>query len=128
VPYDPNHSRVGWYIGSYLSRFIVLGEERNDDPERKFTAWENTVLVQAESLDEAFDKIVAIGNDHAEPYKNGLDQEVQWAFEGVSELLPVYDAIEDGCEVMWAEYTKKLKTSGVAPAPKRDYAERIRGL
>jgi len=45
MAYDPNHSPVGWYIGSYLLRFVVLGEERNDDPERKFLVWENTVLV-----------------------------------------------------------------------------------
>ena len=109
MPYDPNHSPVGWYIGSYLSRFIVLGEERNDDQERRFTVWVNTVLVQAENLEEAHDKVVAIGKEHAEPYKNGRSQDVQWAFEGLSDLLPVYEKIEDGCEVMWAEYTKKLK-------------------
>jgi hypothetical protein len=109
VPWDPNHSPVGWYIGSYLARFVVLGEERNDDPERKFHVWENTVLVQAENLDEAYDKVVAVGKNHGAPYKNGLGQDVQWVFEGVSDLLPVYDKIEDGCEVMWAEYRKKLK-------------------
>jgi hypothetical protein len=110
VPYDPNHSPVGWYIGSYQLRFIVLGEERNEDPERKFTVWENTVLVQAQSLDEAYDKVVAIGESH-KPYKGGKPPgvDVQWLFEGVSELLAVHEKIEDGCEVMWAEYTKKLK-------------------
>jgi hypothetical protein len=34
---------------------------------------------------------------------------VQWLFEGISDLLPIYEKIEDGCEVMRAEYTKKLK-------------------
>jgi len=109
VAYDPNHSPVEWYIGSYLSRFVVLGEDQNDDPERKFLVWENTVLVKADDFDEAYDKIVAIGRQHGEPYKNGLGQDAQWAFEGVSELLPIYEKIEDGCEVMWTEYTKKLK-------------------
>jgi hypothetical protein len=109
VAWDPNHSPVGWYIGSYLARFIVLGEERNDDPERRFTVWENTVVVQAENLGEAYDKIAAIGVEHGEPYKNGRDEDVQWAFEGVQDVLPIYDEIKDGCEVMWAEYTKKLK-------------------
>jgi len=106
---DPNHSPVGWYIGSYLARFVLLAEEGNDDPERKFKVWENTVLVQASNLDEAYYKIVEIGNEHAEPYQNALGEHVQWVFEGVLNLLPVYEEIEDGCEVMWAEYTKKLK-------------------
>lgn len=107
--YDPNHSRIGWYIGSYLLRFVVLEEERNDDPERKFTVWENTVLVRAETFEEAYDKVVAIGEAHAEPYENGLGQDVRWTFEGISDLLPIYEKLEDGCEVMWASYTKKLK-------------------
>lgn len=109
MPYDPNHSPVGWYIGSYFLRFVALGEDRNDDPERKFLVWENTVLVKAESLDEAYDKVVAIGegHTHTKPNKGGVA--MQWFFEGVCDLLPVYDEIEDGCEVMWAEYTKKLK-------------------
>jgi hypothetical protein len=109
VAYDPNHSPVGWYIGSYFLRFIVIGEDRNDDPERKFTVWENTVLVKADNLDEAYDKVVAIGREHAEPYKNGLGEDVRWAFEGVADLLPVYEKLEDGCEVMWGEKKRKLK-------------------
>jgi hypothetical protein len=110
VAYDPNHSPVGWYIESYLLRLIELDEEGNDDPERGFTVWENTVLIKAENVDEAYDKVVAIGQSH-KPYKGGEPPgvDVQWLFEGVSELLPVYEKIEDGCEVMWAEYTKKLK-------------------
>jgi hypothetical protein len=109
VAYDPNHSSVGWYIGSYLLRFVVLGEARNDDPERKFSVWENTVVVQAESLDKAYDKVAAIANEHERHYQNAHGEEVQWVFEGLSELLPIYDKLEDGCEVMWAPYTKKLK-------------------
>jgi hypothetical protein len=35
---------------------------------------------------------------------------VQWIFEGVTEVLPVYEEIEDGAEIMWAEYSRKLKT------------------
>jgi hypothetical protein len=67
-------------------------------------------LVKAENLDEAYDKVVAIGQSH-KPYKAakppGID--VQWLFEGISDLLPIYEKIEDGCEVMRAEYTKKAQ-------------------
>jgi len=37
----------------------------------------------------------------------GVD--VQWVFEGVTEILPIYEEIDDGCEIIWSEYTKKLK-------------------
>jgi hypothetical protein len=60
TPYGPNLSPVGWYVGSYLLRFIVLSETGNDDPECRFLVWENTVLVKAANLDEAYDKVVTL--------------------------------------------------------------------
>ncbi len=35
---------------------------------------------------------------------------VQWVFEGITELLPIYEKLGDGSEIMWAEHApKKLK-------------------
>jgi hypothetical protein len=111
MAYDPNLSPVGWYIASYLLRSVELADQRNDDPERRFCTWENTILIKATDLDEAYDKVVAVAHSAAKPYKGGPPPGagVQWEFEGVSELLPIYEEIEDGAEVMWAEYTRKLK-------------------
>ncbi|MBV9636660.1 MAG: DUF4288 domain-containing protein [Methylobacteriaceae bacterium] len=111
MSWDKNRSPVGWYVGSYMIRFIELAEEGNDDPERIFTVWENTVLVRATSIDEAFEKIERIGRSETEPYKGGPPPgvDVQWLFEGVTEVLPVYEEIEDGVEIMWAEWRRKLK-------------------
>jgi len=108
---DKSISPFGWYIGSYLLRFVELEQENNDDPESRFTAWENTVIVQAANLDEAYDKILKIGKSQSEPYKGGLEEvPVQWVFEGITELLPIYEALQDGAEVMWKEHKpKKLK-------------------
>lgn len=106
-----NIAPYGWYVGSYLLRFIALAEEGNDDPERRFLSWENTVLVRASDLDEAYDKIVKIGMDNTEPYKGGPGGiDVQWVFEGVTEILPIYEEIEDGSEIIWAKHKpRKLK-------------------
>ena len=63
--------------------------------------WENTVIVKALILSEAHDKVTSIGNEHTAPYKGGLEGiDVQWQFEGVIELLPVYEEPEDGGELM----------------------------
>ncbi|MBI1424762.1 MAG: DUF4288 domain-containing protein [Gammaproteobacteria bacterium] len=108
--YDNTKSPVGWYVGTYQLRFIELGQSDNENPEGEFLTWENTVLVKAATLEEAYDKVVATGMKETEPYKggpNGVD--VQWLFEGVIELLPIFEEIEDGAEIMWAERTKKLK-------------------
>lgn len=124
--HDSNVSPVGWYGGKYQLRFVELQDARNDALERKFLVWENTVLVQAASHDEAYDKVVAIGREHTEPYKGGPDGgvDVQCLFEGVLELLPVYEDIGDGSEIMWAERTRTLKTIRRASRTKSQFHQR----
>jgi len=98
-------SPVGWYVGSYVIRFIELEEAGNDDPEREFIVWENTVIVRAANLDEAYRKVVAVAESTTKPYRGGLEGvPVQWVFEGITELLPIFDELEDGAEIMWTEH------------------------
>lgn len=108
---DKNKSPVGWCVASYLLRFVELDRQDVDDPEARFYSWENTILIKADDLDEAYDKTVHIAEEATEPYKGGPDAvDVQWQFAGVTQLLPVYEALEDGCEIMWAEHApRKLK-------------------
>jgi hypothetical protein len=97
-------SPVGWYVGSYLLRFVELDEPGNEDPDARFMAWENTVIVRARDLDEAFRKIELVGMQGTEPYQGGPEGvPVRWIFEGITELLPIYEPLEDGAEIMWEE-------------------------
>ncbi len=99
------HFPVGWYVGSYLLRFIEMDAAGNDDINGEFLAWENTIIVQAGSLDEAYGKIVSLAGRETIPYKGGMEAvPVQWMFEGVTELLPIYEPLEDGAESMWAKH------------------------
>jgi hypothetical protein len=103
-------SPVDWYVGTYQLRFIELSDRRKNDPKRRFLCWENTVLVKARNIREAHRKVVKVGEAHSKPYKGGPDAvDVQWLFEGVIDLLPVYEEIEDGSEIMWAERTRTLE-------------------
>ena len=122
---NKNVAPYGWYVGAYLLRFIELTEVGNDDPEKRFLSWENTVLVKAKDLDEAYDKIVKLGMESTNPYKGGPDGvDVQWVFEGVTEILPIYDEIEDGCEIMWAEREpRKLKNLRKMVRSKGEFAQ-----
>ena len=108
---DKNISPVGWYVGSYLIRFIELEHEGNDDLEERFLSWENTIIVSADSFDEAYDKVVEVAKLDTEPYKGGPKGiPVKWVLEGVTELLPIYEELEDGSEIMWAKHSpRKLK-------------------
>lgn len=109
--YDKNVSPVGWYVCSYLLRFIELDDPGREDVEAKFLSWENTILISAKSIAEAYDKTVSIAMDATKPYKGGSEGvDVQWVFEGITEVLPIYEEIEDGAEIMWRERTpRKLK-------------------
>jgi hypothetical protein len=107
---DKNISPVGWYVGSYLLRFIELEEDGNFDDENRFLSWENTILVKASNLDDAYDKIEHEAKEHTAPYKGGSKGiPVQWVFEGITEITPIYDELEHGTEIMYSESTRKLK-------------------
>ena len=122
---DKNISPVGWYVGSYIIRFIELNESGNDDLEKRFLAWENTRIIKASNLDEAYDKLVKEAQLETEPYKGGKEGvPVQWIFEGVTELLPIYEELEDGCEIMYREHNpKKLKTLRKAIREKNEFGQ-----
>lgn len=97
-------SPVGWYVGSYLLRFIELDARDNDDPDAEFSVWENTVIVKADTLAEAHAKVAAIAQAETEPYKGGpAGVPVQWVFEGITELLPIHEPLEDGVETFWTD-------------------------
>lgn len=111
MAYDKNISPVGWYVASYLIRFVQLEDKDNEDLERRFVTWENTVIVKAESPKEAYEKVLVLANDATEPYLGGPSGvPVQWVFEGVTELLAIHEPLEDGAEIMWAKHgPRKLK-------------------
>lgn len=125
MPYDKSISPVGWYVGAYLIRFIEIGEQGNDDPETRFLSWENTVIVKADNLSQAYDKVVAIAKACTKPYKGGeAGIPVKWVFEGVTELLPIYEPLEDGVEIMWAERkSRKLKNLRKMVRGRKDFKQ-----
>jgi hypothetical protein len=113
MTWDKNVSPVGWYLGSYLLRFIELDDAQRNDPERHFLSWENTVIVKADSLDSAYAKVDQIAKENTAPYLGGPEPgvPVQWEFVGITNVLPIYEALEDGAEIFWTERpSRKLKT------------------
>ena len=122
---DKNISPVGWYVGSYIIRFIELNQNGNDDLEKRFLAWENTRIIKASNLDEAYDKLVKEAKLGTDPYRAGKEGvPVQWVFEGVTELLPIYEELEDGSEIMYREHNRtKLKNLRKAIRKKNEFSQ-----
>jgi len=122
VKIDKNLSPFGWYVGSYLLRFIELNQDGNFDDEKQFLTWENTRLVKANDLNDAFDKLEKLAKEETEPYKGGPDGvDVQWVYEGITDILPVYDELEHGAELFFSESKKKLKTLKKLVGKKKDF-------
>jgi hypothetical protein len=99
-------SPVDWYIASYIHRFIVIGED-NEDLKKRFLAWKNTIIIKAKSPDEAYKKAIKIGKQGCKPYTNTDGERVRFVFEGLTTLLPIYEDLEDGAEILWAEHKNR---------------------
>lgn len=87
-----------WFVASVVllsNRTPSLGD-----------VWENTYLVKAENFSAAFDKAQKIALEDVQGRKQTESEvdPVSWRVVGVSELLPIFEDIADGCELMWADH------------------------
>jgi hypothetical protein len=110
IPYC-NRNHTGWYIASYLERFEYYDEIKSN-LSRRCIAWENTILIRAKNREQAFKKAVSIGRvgDGMEAW-NSKGRKGAWRFEGLTSLVPIYDKMKDGSELLWTEYNgRTVKT------------------
>jgi Domain of unknown function (DUF4288) len=100
-----NRTRHGWWIATCLERFEYYDENRRN-LNRRCLAWENTILIKARNREEAWRKAVAQGrlSEGSEAWDSETGRKGAWHFEGLTSLLPVYDRLEDGAEIIWVEH------------------------
>lgn len=92
-----------WYIVEILEKCEPV--ERNEKQElRRVATWGNHHLIKADSPEKAFDKAVKLGKEAEYKFTNTDKIEMEWIFVGIGELLPIYEDIEDGAELMWNDY------------------------
>lgn len=106
-----NRNQYGWWVASYIERF-----EYYDEPKHKLgrrcLAWENTILVKARNREEAYRKAVAVGGqcEGSEGW-NSVGRKGAWRYEGLTMLLPIYEELEHGAEILWNEYAGRTVRS-----------------
>src|SRR3954471_6019897 len=92
-----NQSFSGWWIFREV-KYWVSSRQKKLLRNSRCLVWENTRLIRARNREEAYRKALAVAR--AERSRNNAGQ---WRFAGISMLLPVYEDIEDGAEILWNE-------------------------
>jgi hypothetical protein len=96
---DVKGEPVSWY----LSREIIYFEFADQDDQDEYQVWENLILINAQSPEEAYQKALKHGSDsEGEVTIDG--RKGRSKFKGLKTLVPVYEDIEDGAEIEWLEY------------------------
>jgi hypothetical protein len=111
-----NQSPYGWWVASILTRYEEEGEDTKR-MNRMCMAWEDTIIIKADDREEAYRKAVTEGKNRESKSYDCTDQKTgkkgRWVFEGLMSLLPIYEELEDGAEIIWNEHyrsAKKLKS------------------
>jgi hypothetical protein len=96
---DAKGEPVSWY----LSREIIYFEFADQGDQDEYQVWENLILINAQSPEEAYQKALKHGFDgEGEVTIDG--RKGRSKFKGLKTLVPVYEDIEDGAEIEWLEY------------------------
>lgn len=92
-----------WFLADIVERAEMVGRDKTN-PNRRCLTWTNTILIQASSLDEAYDKALKVGrNNYSMRYKAASGGTCSWKGLGLSSLVPIYDNIGDGAELTFTD-------------------------
>ena len=103
-----NHSPHGWWIATYIER--TEWDDAQAQPDDVCLAWENTIILTAVDREAAYAKVVAMVGTPTSQFMDDTQAPPRaghWVFEGLTSLLPIYDKLEDGAEVLWIEHEDK---------------------
>ncbi|MFK7775384.1 MAG: DUF4288 domain-containing protein [Saprospiraceae bacterium] len=98
-----SNEKRNWYIAEIIEKCEPVHRNENQDLRRVIT-WGNHHLIKANSPVRAFDKAVKIGKEAEYKFINSDKLEMEWIFVGIGGLVPIYEDIEDGAELMWDDY------------------------
>lgn len=88
----PLISRTGWWIAGLL--------EKHSNSDRA-PYWNNYRLIRAEDWRTAFRRATEMGEAAARVGNEAFPGRQE--FIGITDLLPIYDELEDGAELLWQE-------------------------
>lgn len=100
-----HRSPTGWWIVSYIER-AVWDDASRPSASSRCMAWENTIIFKAKDRDTAYSKAVRLGSSNKSTFSDDAGKRTgRWVFEGLTSLLPIYDELADGAEVLWRDHS-----------------------
>lgn len=85
-----------WWIADLIEEITVRGNSRN-------VVHCNTILVRADSPEEAYKKALRLGREGNISYENVARQEVRIRFRGIAHPDAIHDKLEHGAELSYSE-------------------------
>ncbi len=102
-----NLSPSGWWVFIEVQQWVSDRQGKAGlKPGSRCKVWKNTRLIRAKDREAAYAKAMALGAE-------GMPSRTihgEWRFAGLTELLPVYEDLEDGAEILWGSYEMSVKT------------------
>ena len=94
-----NRNHTGWWVFREVQQWVADGQNKLSDFSR-CRVWENTRLLRAKNRKKAYKKAMKLCRaGHPSKTDGG-----EWRSAGISMLLPVYEEIEDGAEILWTDH------------------------
>jgi hypothetical protein len=90
-----NRSPSGWWVFCEVQQWVPA----NRASAKRFPVWENMRLIRARDREQAHRKALRLAKDGMPSQTEGGE----WRFAGISLLLPVYDELKDGAEILWTD-------------------------
>jgi hypothetical protein len=85
-----------WFLADLIQQFTFV--------DGGHSIYVNTLLVQASSVEKAYEKALEFGKVYNESFTNTDGEEVKVSFRGLRDLYLIYDKLEDGAELIYEEY------------------------
>jgi len=92
-----------WFLADVIERAEEVGKDKSN-PNRRCLTWTNTLLIQALSLDDAYDKAVKLAKEnYSMRYKTASGKTVSWRVLGLASLVQIHEDLEDGSEIAFSD-------------------------
>jgi hypothetical protein len=93
-----NRNHTGWWLYGEVE-YHVTRRQKKLVPGSQCLVWENLRLIKAGNRDQAYRKAIKLSSE-VSPSKTGGGE---WRFAGISMLLPIYNELKDGAEILWTD-------------------------